>query len=763
MFNQGDDQREKVEPLTAALNKYTTEIRIYEKQADEWEAKGKKIIRRYKDDRSPREGERNRFNILWSNIQTLAPSVYGSIPKPNIERRFRDQDDVGRFASDILERCVTYFLKEKPFNNAMKQAVFDYLLPGRGTGWVRYVPHFRDIEMPGDMGPEVTDDPVTGESIGAAPAQEVYYEEVCVDYVHWQDFGHNVGRTWDEIYLVWRKVYLTRPELVKRFGKQIGNKIPLDYAPKDIKNSKIDGSLNKATIYEAWDKKEKKAIWLHKDYPELLDSLEDPLELKDFFPCPTPMLANLANDTCIPTADYTQYQDQALELDQLTARIASIQKSLKVAGVYDTSAKGVERLLSEGVENTLIPVDQWAVFAEKGGLKGVMDLLPLTDIANTIKILYSVRAQVKADLYEIAGISDMQRGVSDPDETATAQTLKGQYSSVRLEDKQKAVHEFARDFVVLIAEVVAKHFSIDTIKKISGVTLMTNQEKQQAQALLQPPAPPPGMGPHPGVPGQPPAPGMPMGAPQLPAAKLEQIQEMLSDPSWEDVEALLKDDAALCFRIDIETDSTVKVDQELEKAARMEFVKVATAGIAQMVTIQDPRLLALAAKMLMFAIRAFKTGRELESALENTVRQFENDAQTQQGQQKPDPKMAEIAANSQAKQAEMNLEAKLESQRITMQAQADARSDQNEAAQDAARTRAEMARDAAAAQNEMKMKAFEAMIDAKMGAMQAAQERTTQIIIAHINAASRIESSRVTSGTDDGLQPFQFEQSREGA
>lgn len=733
----------------AVHNKYSTEIRIYEKQADEWEAKGKKIIRRYKDDRSPREGERNRFNILWSNIQTLAPSVYGNTPKPNIERRFRDDDDVGRYASDILERCVTYFLKEKPFNNAMKQAVLDYLLPGRGTGWVRYVPHFRDIQTPGDMGPQVTDDPVTGESLPEAqPAQEVYYEEVCVDYVHWQDFGHNVGRTWDEIYLVWRKVYLTRKELIKRFKKEVGSKIPLDYAPKDMKNSKIDGTMNKATIYEIWDKKEKLAIWIHKDYPQVLDSLDDPLGLKDFFPCPTPMLANLANDTCIPTADYTQYQDQALELDQLTARIASIQKSLKVAGVYDTSAKGVERLLSEGVENTLIPVDQWAVFAEKGGLKGVMDLLPLTDIANTIQVLYSVRSQVKADLYEISGISDMQRGVSDPDETAAAQTLKGQYSSVRLEDKQRAVYEFSRDFVVLIAEIVAKHFSIDTIKKISGVTLMTNQEKMQSQQLIAPPVM---------------APQMPPQAPPLPPAKLDQIKEMLADPSWEDVDALLKDDAALCFRIDIETDSTVKVDEELEKAARMEFVKIATAGISQMVTIQDPRLLSLAAKMLMFAVRAFKTGRELESALENTVRQFENDAKTQQGQQKPDPKMAEIAANSKAKQDEMNLEAKLESQRIAIQAAADARSDQNEAAQDAARTRAEMARDAAQAQNEMRMKAFEAMIDAKMEAQKSEQERQTQIIIAHINAASRIEGARVTSGTDDGLQPFQFEQAREGA
>ena len=60
-----------------------------------------------------------------------------------------------------------------------------------------------------------------------------------------------------------------------------------------------------------------------------------------------------------------QYQDQAREVDNPTGRINQITKCLKVAGVYDSSSPGLETLLADGVENTLIPVDQWAMFASK--------------------------------------------------------------------------------------------------------------------------------------------------------------------------------------------------------------------------------------------------------------------------------------------------------------------------------------------------------------------------------------------------------------
>lgn len=474
--------------------RWVTAIKLYEKEAQSWEEKSKRILKRYKDERSPKEEKLARYNILWSNIQILQPALYGNNPKPDIERRFKDKDVLGRVTADVLERTVSYFTQTEQFSRVMKQAVLDRLLPGRGMVWVRYEPFFRDASVEGNEeirgeGTQVTDDayPEVDEQNEAEPLQEVYFEKVCFDYIHWQDYGHTIARTEEEVHAKWRKVYMDREELVERFGEK-GAKVPLDYSPHGLNDEKVADDMKKATIYEIWCEKDKTVRWLHKDVNDLLDKRPDPLGLADFYPGPMAMLATTANDSLLPVPDYGEYQDQAAELDRLTSRIASITRALKVAGIYAADAEAVERLLAEGVENQLIPVEQHALMAERGGLKGVMELMPMMEIAQTLLSLYEARDRVKQDLYEISGISDIVRGATDPDETAKAQELKGQYANIRLRAMQDQVQDFARDLVRIAAQIIAKHFSIDTIRKISGVQLLTEQEKamitqyQQMQA-----------------------------------------------------------------------------------------------------------------------------------------------------------------------------------------------------------------------------------------------------------------------------------------
>ena len=201
-----------------------------------------------------------------------------------------------------------------------------------------------------------------------------------------------------------------------------------------------------------------------------MDERSDPLRLENFFPCPKPLLTNLANDSLIPTPDYVEYQDQAAELDSLTQRIANITKALKVAGIYDASAEGLNRLFNEGTENELIPVQNWALFSEKGGIDGAMGLIPLKDIASALIGLYEARDKVKADLDEITGMSDIIRGATDARETATAQKLKAGFGSQRISDRQREVQRFVRETIRLMVDVISNHFQLqDTnAKQISG-------------------------------------------------------------------------------------------------------------------------------------------------------------------------------------------------------------------------------------------------------------------------------------------------------
>jgi len=316
--------------------------------------------------------------------------------------------------------------------------------------------------------------------------------------------------------------------------------------------------------------------------------------------------------------------------------------------VYDSTAEGVQRLLSEGSENKLIPVSNWAVFGEKGGLKGVVDYLPLDQIVAALTSLYDARERIKQDLYEITGMSDIIRGASNPNETATAQQIKGQYASMRLGDMQKDIARFCRDLVRITAEIISNLFSPETIKQISSSDLLTAAEKQQAAIMQQ-------MAQQAQASGQQPPPMTPVDA------------KAMEKPSLDEVVALLRDDMARCFRISIETDSTIKIDQDAVKAARSEFLTAAGGFIQQAAQVQVPELQPLLMDMLLFGARGFKAGRELESSFEKAQEALDEKAKQPPQQPPPDPSIEKAKLDMQM----ATQKAQLEAQSMQMRAQLD--------------------------------------------------------------------------------------------
>jgi hypothetical protein len=555
--------------------RWQEEIRTASKQFEKWVSRGRKIIKRYRDDRDEVAAGITKFNILWSNVQTLQPALYAKTPRPQVDRRHLDQDPVGKAASLILERALSHALEAYEFDEVMKAVRDDYLLVGRGTAWVRYEPAYGE-EQPDPANPEETFRPVT-------------YETAPCDYVGWEDFLHGVAPRWHHVPWVARKAHLTREELVQRFGDDVGNAVPMkpvNGMDEDVCNAYGD-VFKRALVWEIWDKGTRTAYWISPGYPRLLDKRADPLGLRDFFPCPRPLLATTTTDSLVPVPDYLEYQDQASELDELSARIACLTKALKVAGVYDGSATGLERLLSEGCENELIPVEGWAAFSQNGGMKGSIQFLPLDEIANTLIQLYAARDKVKQDLYEITGLSDIIRGASMASETATAQRIKGQFASLRLTDRQNEVARFARDIIRLKAEIMSEHFAPETLLTASGYEFMPGADPMVFQQAVE----------------------------------------------------LLKNDALRGFRIDIETDSTVAPDQQAEQESRVAFLTAMGGFLQQALPMaqQAPQAAPLMAEMLTFAVRGFKAGRQLEQAFDEFGRMVQEQAQAPQEPPQPDP------------------------------------------------------------------------------------------------------------------------------
>lgn len=652
---------------------WIAELEQSEKAQEKWLERSRKIVKRYREETTSRS---RRYALLYSNIQTVAPAIYARPPQPVVSRRFKDADPVGRLASEVLERALSYSVDKQDFDSMLKGCTQDFVLLARGQAWERYVPtHGAEVTPQISVKPaarggyeddegNVFEAATEGEdgafTAPGQPYKPVVYEESVTDYVNWADFGHSVARTWDEVWYVWRRAYMDRKALKDRFGEDKGSRVPLDWGQKTEDRAK-DELVCKAAVYEVWDKRSGKVRWICKGFGEApLDERDDPLQLDGFFPCPKPMLGTTANDSMLPTPDYVYYQDQAEEIDELTQRIAELQDALKVRGFYSAEEKVNLDALIKGKNTIMIPVPSWQGVKENGGLRGLVEWFPTEQVASALKACIELRKQLIDDVYQITGVADILRGASDPRETAAAQGLKAQWGSVRVRDRQKEVMRFSRDVLRIKAEVIAETFSVDTLKAMTGMQIPTAAEKAEAQAQLQQVQQAAAAAP--AQPGAPPAPPPPV-PPEL--------QDALSSPTWEDVMALLQDNALRCFRIDVETDSTIEPNETEQKQATVELMTALGSFIAQWgpVVQQQPVLAPVVAELMKFALRRFRAGREIEDVVERAMGQLQAGPPPGQAQPQGDPTALPVE-QMKMQTAQIEAQATLQSKQMDMQMQA---------------------------------------------------------------------------------------------
>jgi hypothetical protein len=677
------------------------EIKLYDKEFEQWLTRGKRITERYRDERKMQPNGVDtvgdaRFNILWANVETIFPSVYNKLPKPDVSRRYKDKDPAGRVASLILERCLEYEVEQyADFDSSIKNALYDRLLPGRGIAWIRYEPTF------------VNGEPITGqvtEDIAEynPDAEEQEYEQVLakecapIDYVNWMDFGHSSAKTWEEVRGVWRRVLMDKDALEQRFGaiaEERGYKIDdiaIDQAQVNLEDI-AEGRRpehKKAAIYEVWDKQKRKVIWLCTNMDMALDERDDPLKLDEFFPCPKPLYATTTTDSLVPVPDYAQYQDQARELDMVTNRIGLLVEAVKVVGVYDSSQEGVKRLLSEGTSNTLIPVSNWAVFGEKGGLKGVVDFLPLDMVVGALNTLYQSREQIKAVIYEITGIADILRGQSNANETLGAQQIKANYAGLRIRYLQMDVARFARDLIRLKSQIICEFFSDDTIIQMSGAQQFSEQDQPYVEQALQ----------------------------------------------------MLRNDVTRNFRIDIETDSMVEADEQEQKAQAIELLTGTGTFMKDVMPAveQAPEIAPLLMEVFMFALRRYKTSKTIEGQYQETFDKITEGMK----QPKPDPNAAKLQAEQQQAQMKMQMDGQFEQQRMQADMQIQQARLQSEWAMEQQRMQMQGQLDQVRQQGELQARQAEAMIEARLEEFKARLQAETQINVAQISADATLTTQQ---------------------
>ena len=645
----------KKEPATVVAY-WLKEIKASKKREDRYRKMGKEVMELYGADGEEDDYE-TPFNILYSNTETLRPALYSAQPRSVVQRRCKDDDPLGKLASDANRRMLDYHLdtnKEdyETLNDAMGSAVLDALLPGRGMVQAKYDATFVPIDEPRPPD-EHDDDPVT-ETPRAEYAEK---EQVCYESVLWDKVHFGYAKKWHKVPWLAYESHLTKEEVAGLLGKTLATKLTYskkegDEEDKTGKADEQDGARKTACLYQIWDKAGgRKVRYISPNYVEgELKVDDDPLGLTGFFNTPRPLVFIEKSSSLVPTAPYKMYKSQADELNRLTRRIKRITEAIKARGLYlGNKGADIEKLMEKD-DNALVPLEASSLAGLDKGIGDMIWMMPLGELITVLQQLYQARDACKQVIYEITGIADIMRGASNASETLGAQKIKNQWGTLRLKRLQAEVQRYVRDLLRMTAEIAGKQFDEETWAKMTGLPFMLTAQREQLDQQV--------------------AMYTQSGQPVPP-----EIQQQLGVPVWGAVLKVLKDDAERAFRIDIETNSTIQPEaaEDQEGITQLLTAFGQTMQSIGPLVIQGVLPFQAAQNLLLFISRRFRFGDQIEDEIKAMQPPKPQDdgkakAQEQQMQQKMmeldkqhgmkeieyKQKESEMALKGQTMQAEMD-------------------------------------------------------------------------------------------------------------
>jgi hypothetical protein len=534
------------------------------------------------------------FNILHSNVETIVPSIYNSTPVPDIRPRHNVKDDIGKQVSDVFERVIAMQVDDNALDAEIEASAQDTFLAGRGVVRVKFD---ADVDQKGY---------VTGERLE--------YEVVS-----WRDYREGPAKRWKNVPWVAFRHCISQADLrdlERDEFKTEYNKDPEYKSPED-EDKDVD-------LWEIWCKDTGKVYFVVKDTQKVVDIQDDPLGLRGFFPMAAPVQPITGTGRRTPVCPYQVYKTLANELDKITRRINAIVSGLKVRGLVASNAEDLENL-AEADDNQLVPISGLEGLANAGGIQNAIAWWPVDQAITVLRELYIQRDQTKQTIYEITGISDIIRGQGAASETATAQQIKTEWGALRIKKMQRLIERQVRDLFVISAEIIAQHFTPDTLEKASGIPIT-----EEMAAFIQQP--------------------------------LDH------------------------YRIDVESDSTVRADLTRGRSEMAEFLQGTAQFFGAMAPIvqQAPQAAEPIAEMYAAFTRQFNLGKQAEDALEQFI-EMSKQAATQQ---QPNPEKERMEAEMAFKREELQLKAQgeqgkqaLEMQKLQLQTQNLALDGQNKQAE----------------------------------------------------------------------------------
>lgn len=380
------------------------------------------------------------FNIFWSSIETQKPFLYFKQPKPYVERLSWNATPAERVAAKILERALTWNLNKFDFDSVLKYARNDYLISGCGILFESYQPSFQTEHI---LGQEIT--LKTDEKVVSTYVDPLNF---LMDTAH--------AGIFEDVTWIARRIPMQLKDIETAFGEKAVDMFAISTQNDEQESPLID-------VYEIWDKDTRRVYYFAPTYPSAFLKIQsDPLHLEGFFPIPKPIFSTLTTDSLIPQPDFQMIEKILEELKGVTDRMRLLMQAIKISGVYDTSFMRLKDIFDKDV--TLVGLHDFDRLKESGGLNGVIDFIPIQQYILGLEVLAKRRDELKTELFEITGVSDIMRGMSNKVETATAVEKKTGFGTLRNQDRQNDMQRFIQNIYQIKAEIICEQFDDHLLK-----------------------------------------------------------------------------------------------------------------------------------------------------------------------------------------------------------------------------------------------------------------------------------------------------------
>ncbi len=432
-----------------------------------WIKTSKNITRRYRNQaflsdntrkKANLDGDCKGYNLLYRNISVRLPFILPYIPKVQVDRTNRDNDQVARVASMILERTTAKLTESPQFKRALSYAKLDAELSNFGIIWVSYAPYY-----------------TTGGFLK---------EDVTFDYVSHEDFIWQKSKHWDDCGWVARRKRMTEEDVKKQFPGLRLPEVMTDDELEELEQTGLidekDRSDKTVSVYEIWDKWDRKVYIFHPTYKKILATYDYPYDIE--FPCARPLSYDEFTDSTVPVSRHAQYLAQYEAVDTINKKISKIKDALRVAGAYDASVADIGKIFDADNDVALIGLKNTEKLNGKP-LESVIWTLPQDQIATALERLKTVRDEYINDIQKGLGIYDVLEGETQKQDAYGTNRLKGSFGTMRLQDDQKDAIYFVQDTIRIACDIICQTFEPVSLLAYSTIEYAEQNPDLIIQAL----------------------------------------------------------------------------------------------------------------------------------------------------------------------------------------------------------------------------------------------------------------------------------------